>query len=375
MAFLGLTDLQLGFAAIGAGALALVFTFNKWQEHRHRKTAEKAFTSEHRDVLLEPGENASPPFPSDAEERVEPAMGAERPIPTEATRTAPPAGVQRNGPPLPADADPYFDCIGCFESIEPLEVARLWQQQNEIFEGLSKPIRWFGFDDASNVWRALDAQATGTLHWYCAALSLADRQGPISEADAAHFLGGFQRLADTFMAVPTSLSTRAETLLRAQKLDVKCAELDIQIGVNVVASSGRFEGARIARFAQQVGLTLGTDGQFLAQDAFGQTLYTLANLEEAPFTPDTLAHLSTPGVTFLIDVPRVARGETAFDAMLKTAHDMAKSLGGRVVDDNGAAISQEAATRIRTTIEHYQLKLKDADLPAGEARALRIFAG
>ena len=46
-------DSELQIALIGAGlaAVVLVVGYNKWQERKHRKAAEKAYKSEHRDVL------------------------------------------------------------------------------------------------------------------------------------------------------------------------------------------------------------------------------------------------------------------------------------------------------------------------------------
>jgi len=64
-------DSELQIALIGAGiaAVVLVVGYNKWQERRHRREAERAFKSDHRDVLLEPREEPS------AGERREPGIG------------------------------------------------------------------------------------------------------------------------------------------------------------------------------------------------------------------------------------------------------------------------------------------------------------
>ena len=370
MAFLGLSDLQLGIGAIGAGFLAAVFAFNKWQERRHRKTAEKAFTSTHHDVLLEPGEHAAAP-PVEQNLRIEPGDDtAQIPLPPPISPTT---GVQRVGPKLPSDVDPHFDCIGTFESIDTLEANKLWLTQAQLLQNVDQEIRWFGFDDASNLWCPLNAHSGGAYHWYCAAISLATRRGPLSERDAAHFLTGFQQLADAFMSLPTALPTRAETLIQAEKLDTKCAEMDIQVGINVVANSGRFDGPRIYEAAQQMGLLLKEDGVFHAQDAFGHTLYTVQNVESVHFSRENIDQINTPCLTLIIDVPHVSEGEKVFDTLLATAQKLARVLNGRVVDDNGSHVSTELSTRIRSTIQHYQRKLQDANIPAGSARARRVF--
>ena len=68
-------DSELQIALIGAGlaAVVLVVGYNKWQERKHRRDAERAFRSDHRDVLLEPRAEADP---ADAAERREPGIGA-----------------------------------------------------------------------------------------------------------------------------------------------------------------------------------------------------------------------------------------------------------------------------------------------------------
>ena len=64
-------DSELQIALIGAGlaAVVLVVGYNKWQERKHRRDAERAFRSDHRDVLLEPREEPA------ASERREPGIG------------------------------------------------------------------------------------------------------------------------------------------------------------------------------------------------------------------------------------------------------------------------------------------------------------
>ena len=57
-----------------------------------------------------------------------------------------------------------------------------------------------------------------------------------------------------------------------------------------------------------------------------------------PFVPEQMRALHTRGVTFLLDVPRVANPLEVFDAMLGVARGFAAELGGTLVDDNRAAV-------------------------------------
>ena len=131
-------DSELQIALIGAGiaAVVLVVGYNKWQERRHRREAERAFKSEHRDVLLEPREEPA------AGERREPGIGGAEDEPRRFSE----APMKRSTPELPRLLDPRADCVIRLETIEALEVGRVWAIQAEQLAGLAKPVYWFGFN-------------------------------------------------------------------------------------------------------------------------------------------------------------------------------------------------------------------------------------
>ncbi|RTL19885.1 MAG: ZipA [Rhodocyclaceae bacterium] len=358
-------DSELQIALIGAGiaAVVLVVGYNKWQERRHRREAERAFKSEHRDVLLEPREEPV------AGERREPGIGAAEGEPRRFNE----APMKRSTPELPRLLDARADCVIRLETIEALEVGRVWAIQAEQLAGLAKPVYWFGFNDAENVWQPLGPDSGGACHWFCAALQLVNREGSIGETDFMRFSGGVQRVADALMSLPPALPPRAETLRNATELDRFCADVDVQIGVNVVARDGQFEGRAIHAVAEKHGLRLGADGAYHMVDG-EHSVFAVANLESGRFSPESLKGLVTRGLTLVIDVPRVANGGAAFDRMMKMATTLAGELGGDVVDDNRAPFGAEAAAIIRGQIGQFQSRMADHDIPAGSPLALRLFS-
>ncbi|MBV2262265.1 MAG: cell division protein ZipA C-terminal FtsZ-binding domain-containing protein [Thauera sp.] len=358
-------DSELQIALIGAGiaAVVLVVGYNKWQERRHRREAERAFKSEHRDVLLEPRDEPA------AGERREPGIGAAEDEPRRFSE----APMTRSTPELPRLLDPRADCVIRLETIEALEVGRVWAIQAEQLAGLGKPVYWFGFNDAENVWQPLGPDSSGACHWFCAALQLVNRQGSIGETDFMRFSGGVQRVADALMSLPPALPPRADTLRNATELDRFCADVDVQIGINVVSRDGQFEGRAIHAVAEKHGLRLGADGAYHMVDG-EHSVFTVANLESGRFSPESLKGLVTRGLTLVIDVPRVANGGAAFDRMMKMATTLAGELGGDVVDDNRAPFGAEAATIIRGQIGQFQSRMADHDIPAGSPLALRLFS-
>lgn len=373
------SELQIGLAALGVAAIIGIVAYNKWQERKQRRQAELAFKSDHPDVLLESRDGAPA-----AGERVEPSWNEAETDRTEVPpSTVPPAGsgaaaqgthLRRATPGLPEAIDSRIDCVIRIESIEPLDAPRLWAAQHEQLQGISKPVRWFAFDDSQNLWRVLTPNTAGDFHWFCAAMQMADRRGAMSENDFTQFSTGVQQIADQFLAVPAGVPARADALRLAVDLDEFCATVDVQVGVNLVANAQPFAGTKIRALAEAHGMTLGDDGAFHARDDHGNSLYTLRNMEPALFTAEEMRQLHTNGLTLLIDVPNVAHGVTVFERMMQQAVQMAEALNGAVVDDNRAAFGQDAAMMIRSQIQQFQAQMTASDLTPGSPLAARLFS-
>ncbi|NLF54367.1 MAG: ZipA [Thauera phenolivorans] len=370
------SDLQIALVGAGLGLVVLIVAYNKWQEHKHKQRAE-AFRSEGRDVLLERRSGAGaqernePRFGDGEDEEAVAGVGASGAAPS-AARPVREAPTRRSAPEVPEVLDARADCIVRLEAIEPLEAQRVWHAQSQQLAGL--PVRWFALDETSNQWRGLDAHSAGACHWYCAAMQLVNRQGAIGEAEFQHFSGGVQRVADALMALPAELPLRTDTLQKAAALDRFCAEVDVQVGVNVVATGAPFEGSRIHEAASAQGMTLQGDGTYHARDVDGNTLFTVGNLEPSLFAADMMKQVRTGGLTLVIDVPRVSEGPVAFDLLMQAAGRLANALGGAVVDDNRTLFGAEAADMVRGQIAQFQERMDEHGIPAGSPLAKRLFA-
>ena len=368
------SELQIALIGAGLGAVVLIVGYNKWQERKHRSKAEKAFKSEHRDVLLEPRPApADDDEPADRSQRREPGIGTAGDE-DDTPRPVREASIMRAAPHIPDVLDARADCVIRLEAIDALEVQKLWHAQAGQLLGLSKPVRWFGLNDAENRWFELGPDSSGACHWFCVALQLVDRRGSIGEADFMRFSGGVQRVADAVMLLPPGLPARAETLHNATEVDRFCADVDVQIGVNVVAAVRPFEGRELEKLTRRHGLTLGTDGSFRARTDDGLTLFTLSNLDGGPFVAERMTALASTGVTLVIDVPCVPDGVAAFDRMMAFASELAQQFDAKVVDDNRAPFGAESADLIRGQIRQFQARMSEYGMPAGGALARRLFA-
>jgi FtsZ-interacting cell division protein ZipA len=364
-----MSDLQISLLAVGAAVVVGVYLFNLWQERKLRRRTEQAFAREHPDVLLEDAG-------AEAAKRVEPTIAVEAPAAVPAGTPVTPAApvtaapVMKDAPDALA-IDPVIDYVAEVNLAAPVAGSGLRDELRALLAETGKAVLAEGYDAASGVW--VDAVGTRQFARLRFGLQISNRGGAIAQAQLTAFLDAVTKWAGAREGRVKSLDIEAAHAMAVQ-LDRFCADVDIAIGVNVVGADGTpFTGARIRALAELNGLRLEPDGVFYARDEAGNVLYTLDNHEPMPFVPEQMRALHTRGVTFLLDVPRVAGALPAFDAMLATAREFAAELGGTLVDDNRAQLSDAAIAAIRKQLEGILAKMEAGRIAAGSARALRLF--
>jgi len=360
--------------------VAGVILFNKWQETRHRHSAGRAFPNNQRDPLFERDDGENSPDARGSEDEEQEAHD-EADV-ADVRVAAPPEGRRQNyqqpprqrvRPPLPDKLDPRIDCCIRIEAVEPIEVPRFWAAQTEALDDIERPLRWYAFDDRDNQWRRINGNTVGAHHWFLAALQLVDRGGMLSEGDFLRYTRGVQRLADQFRAVPAGIPSRAETIENAKALDRFCAEVDVQIAINLVAMQPMM-GSHIFSLAEAEGLKLENDGSFHARAADSRTLYVLSNGETALFERSVMAGLRTRRLCLILDLPRVIDAANEFEQMMRFAIHLGKKLGADVVDDNNRPFGTESIEAIRTRIRRYQTRMSEEGIPPGGSLARRLFS-
>lgn len=376
-----MSDLHISLMGFGLLVILGVVVYNWAQERKFRKIAQQRFQAPREDVLMT---DATLPMGETMmaratlnDVRIEPKLSEEdevfedEPLAEEAApSSAPPARKAESEIPAPIDAS--IDYVARLDFAEPVEAGVLRAALGD--SNFGKTVIWRGLD-AAGQWEDISI-ARDRVMFSClyGALQLADRAGALGVDALSQFSSHVQRVAETLMAV-AQMPERQIALDLAAKLDEFCADVDILVGVNVIAlEQNTFPGTKIRALAEAGGFKLQHDGAFQYFNDHGAVLYSLTNQESTPFTPDEMKHLTTHGLTLLFDVPRIPNGLRSFDHMILFSRQLADSLKGMLVDDNLRPLTDEGIAKIKQQISLIYGKMDKNGIPAGSARAQRLFS-
>lgn len=384
-----MSDLQVSLIIIGIIIIIGVAIFNRVQQLRYRRKIESALDHKHDDALFEKSRSHEPL------DRIEPQLDKNffitNPSQKDSLSAQPNDDLKKDDisvstsemqdslitePQLiGSEYDNHFNYIVIVSSntvIPQTELSTLLQRKFDF----NKPIVWLGKKAKSNLWEEIVTGANTENNSYVSlkgCLLLADRSGPIREIDLSKFRDTVQDFATQINAsaeCPDIVPSHEQAIL----LDKFCAGVDVMIGINIISKDdGAFVGTKIRALAEASGFKLESDGLFKYKDENNHILFTLTNYETEAFMPDNMKTLSTHGITFLLDVPRVANGEKVFDQMTHLAKIFSNTLGGIMVDDNRVPLSENGLARSKQQLINIQTSMKENNIIAGSANALRLF--
>ncbi len=382
-----MSELQIGLLGLGIVVVIGVLIFNKLQESRARRAAEKQFGRKHDDVLLEPQDKkeatpvkvkvvASAAAPSDdfnafeaaptaAAERVEPRWDAAADVfPGEAMPVAP---VDDGFPAVfttlfaPAALDLRIDFIVEISVEEPLLGSHVKLEVEKLAQ--TKNIDGDGYNESARGWESLNRDAV--YERVRVGIQLSDRGGPLKSEELEAFQSGVAAMAQHLDARIT-WPVEQNPLTRAAELDGFCAGVDVLIGVNVVAAAP-FAETKLRGLAEANGFTREDDGVFRRRDPVEEGGGEVLSLKGVAVAGGLKA------VSLALDVPCVARETAPFTLMTTCAKRLAKGLDGKLVDDNGKPLDEAALTAIQTSLATIYTRMDTAGMSAGGALARRVF--
>ena len=391
-----MSDLQIALLLIGGFIVIAVLLFNWMQERRYKKQADAAFQPITRDVLLEK------PTTSKTTDRIEPGLREPSPqhmgmAPQEAAslqptpvplplprpeatplRHAAPAATPppkvAQAPVAPISAAPYDELIEYRVRVEGKGIlAGVFSEDINVARNLGKHTRWLGYSEQGNEWEEIQPWRETFYREVQVTLQLADRNGAVQEDE-------LNRLCDVLTATAQQHGLKifcddiAEALQRAQSVDHFCVDVDVLIGLNVVAhGEGAMRLPKILKEVESNGMVLGVDGAYRLLDSRGEALYSLCNHDAEPFLPSS-PQPETPAVTLQFDVPRVPDGLKVFDGMVSFGRKLANEVGGLLVDDNMRPLTDSGIDKIRQQLAGIYQRMEARGVPSGSRRALRLFS-
>jgi hypothetical protein len=390
--------------AAGGVFVAGVISYNKWQEYKARKSVERAFASDHDDVLMRSGE--SPVEGALAErgpvERQEPVLdlGAETPLaPLDvepgdskldpfAPVTAAPAAAAEPAPggarapttiaslapamPLPEGTppaelaeslvDPLIDCIIPVNFEGALRGDKILPALSKLRRVGNKPIHYVGFA-VSGDWEPI--VHGGVYTKLQAGVQMATRTTALNEIEYSELVTRLRAVADEIGAEP-EVPDMIEVMSEARTLHRFVAGHDAQLGVNLAANGAPWAISTLIGALEKQGFDVRPDGRFAMPDGQGGVLFTLS-------TNVTLGADTTNRLTLLLDVPCVAPGRDGFGAMVKCAKELTLRLDATIVDDFEQPLLDPALEEIKGQVAEFYQEMEASDIPAGSTRALRLF--
>lgn len=417
-----MTDFQMSLIAAGGVFVVGVITYNKWQEYKARKSVERAFASDHDDVLMRDGEQVpavdrhEPVLEAGLEDKApvlakEPVLDADAfapadvkpepqldtptppaapvPAPAPAAPVTPPATSYRAAgasaaqdavaaslpgtrPGMPAAelaeclVDPLIDCLIPLSLETPVRGDKILPALQTLRRVGNKPIHYIGFA-VSGEWEPI--VHGGVYTKLQAGVQMATRTTALNELEYSELVTRLRAVADEIGAEP-EVPDMIEVMAEARILHRFVAGHDAQLGVNLAANGAPWAMSTLIGALENAGFDVRPDGRFAMPDkesAGGGVLFTLS-------TNVTLGADTTSRLTLLLDVPCVAPARDGFGRMVETARGLTQRLDATIVDDFDRPLVDEALDEIKSQVGEFYQEMDAADIPAGSTRALRLFS-
>ena len=359
-----MTELQMSLIAIGGTIVVGVISYNKWQEHKAKKSVEQAFTSEHADVLMQAAD--APTADSAAPARHEPSFSDVSAQAATNLHTEEGAAEDRElASPVQEKELPVDTLIDC--NI-PLMLDGVVQGEKilPVLQSLQhigyKPVHFIGRRQ-DETWEEIQSGCVYSA--LQAGVQLASRSNALNELEYSELVMRLREVADT-LGAELDVPDMPEVVHAARELHRFIVDHDAQLGINVHTNGAPWDVSSLLAILGRQGFEMHPDGRFMMPDGDGGSLFSLS-------TNASPAAESTPRLTLLLSVPCVAPLRDGFGAMVACAKSLAGKLDGMVVDDGNNTLSDEAIAGIAGQVYAFYDDMQTAEIPAGSTRAQRLF--
>lgn len=334
----GLSELQFALGAIGILVLLLVALINLRTARSRRQ----------------------------AQIQVEPVLGQRSPVNTENNRVEPVFLSQTVVDDLTNKRftiDPRIDCVITLRFESPIKGSEILSEFDDwprfsaewICDGLRA-------DKPEDHWEPIDADSPYV--GLQLAIQLASRRGPVGVLELSDFCSRSQALADV-LGAQIDMPSVSAMLESAKELDAIAAESDIQLSINVAFDGKPKTRAELDAMLCERNFTLSANRRFYQFFSNDLALFNTGFLD---------SDQPVAGISLLLEVPLIAQEQMGFERMLAEGVALAESAHGRLVDDNGVNLSENAVIAIRQHLDGLYVRLEQSGIPAGSSTATRLFS-
>jgi FtsZ-interacting cell division protein ZipA len=409
-------DFQIALIGIVIAVIIIVFGYNRWQESKHRRNVERAFSEDRPDVLFDLPKDASKADVATHEKpRKEPELGnlqgvddvhLSKPATAAAAASATMAAARANesegidnATSAPSPAAQRMTIDGINTQIDTIVLVRVqhdlrfadWQDLLQGCKSISRNIRWEGFNvaDAADTpapsvgtWEPLWANKDSSYQTLRGGLQLADRSGATEAVTIAKFAQVVATFANQFEGQIQKEDNDVASE-RALALDALCAQTDVEIALNIavapsekagVANNTGIAATKLRGLLQANGMQVNDKGDYVHRDVSGQVLFSIRNRDaDAPTGLDRQSG-NVQAISLVLDVPCTPNPVLAFNDMAGIAQVLASAMHGQVVDDNNKPLSFNGREQISQSVADIAAQLQARGFAAGSPVAKRLFS-
>jgi FtsZ-interacting cell division protein ZipA len=276
---------------------------------------------------------------------------------------------------LPESTHPQIDLTAILYLTKNSSGNELATQISSI-AGIGLPMTLHGLvvqdKDSQDKWHLLSDGSANLFKQVACSLQLADRGGPV----AKNLLNKFQfAVEDAGLELNAHVEWQGngDAMQRAIELDQFCIEVDQLISIHVAENGTPIHGTKFKGLAEASGMTLKEDGKFhfYANEIL---LFTATDVNNVPFTAESLRSSVLKGVTFQIEIPKVGNCEQVFNQMIMIAQKMASSLNASLVDDNQRQLGDIQIEKIRQQLKVIHATMVARGIMPGSPASMRLFS-
>lgn len=363
-----MTDLNLTLWGVGCAVIVAVIFYNLWQEYKAKKNVERAFGQHQDDVLMQSEEKSLNPalkeiHAPNVDRRQEPSLSGESVTGAVADSQADqlPSTTTSEEASLPVDE--FIDCVITMEFESAVRGDKIMNEIQSFRRVGNKPVHFIGTSlDGKNEVISHPVSYTQLM----AGVQLVTRSGALNELEYSELVMKLRQIADNLNAHP-DIPDMKHVIDSARDLHLFVTEHDAQLSVNVHTNGAPWGISTLLAALEKNGFDTRPDGRLAMADGEGGALFTLS-------TNCGVSEQETKRITLLLDVPCVTPARDGFKAMVACAKSLALRLGGTVVDDGNAVLSDETLSQIQEQVDSFYSSMQEAEIPAGSTRALRIFS-